>query len=134
MADAVTTSTVFNGSKYVALRFTNVSDGSGESAVEKITIANFTKDDGPGVKVAATNFRVMEIQWAIGGFSEVRLLWDATTDDTLDTLSGNGYRNYWDQGGLGNPKSSGWTGKMNLTTVGAAATNRYDIYMVIRLE
>ena len=35
MADAVTSQTLIDGPKHAVMKFTNVSDGSGESAVKK---------------------------------------------------------------------------------------------------
>lgn len=134
MADAVTTSVLFNGSKYYAVRLTNICDGTGESAVAKISPSSLVKEDGVGGKIAATECRIMEIQWNIYGFSDVRLLWDANTDDLASDLSGNGYRSYWDQGGLRNPKSTGWTGNLLLTTVTNTSGNHYDISLVVQLS
>ncbi len=34
MADAVTSQTLFDGDKHVVMKFTNISDGTGESAVK----------------------------------------------------------------------------------------------------
>ena len=39
MADAVTSQTIIDGSKTAVLKFTNVSDGSGESAVTKVDVS-----------------------------------------------------------------------------------------------
>jgi hypothetical protein len=135
MADAVTSVVAFNGTKQYAVRLTNVCDGTGESAVVKIDVSTLLKEAGGGaLPVAATECRIMEIQWNIYGFSEVKLLWDANTDDLAQTLSGNGYRSYWDQGGLKNPKSTGWTGDINLTTTTNTSGNHYDILLVVQLS
>ena len=40
MADAVTTQTIQDGGKTAIFRFTNVSDGTGESAVAKIDVSS----------------------------------------------------------------------------------------------
>ena len=39
MADAVTSQTIVDGAKTAVLKFTNVSDGSGESAVKKVDVS-----------------------------------------------------------------------------------------------
>ena len=39
MADAVTSQTIIDGSKTAVLKFTNVSDGTGESAVTKVDVS-----------------------------------------------------------------------------------------------
>ena len=43
MADAVTSQTIFDavGSKHAIMKFTNISDGNGESSVEKVDVASF---------------------------------------------------------------------------------------------
>ena len=40
MADAVTSQTIIDGEKKVVMKFTNVSDGSGESAVAKVDVSD----------------------------------------------------------------------------------------------
>ena len=47
MADAVTSQTIFDGDKKVIQKFTNISDGTGESEVKKVDVSamirkNFT--------------------------------------------------------------------------------------------
>ena len=39
MADAVTSQTLEDGPTHVAMKFTNVSDGTGESAVTKVDVS-----------------------------------------------------------------------------------------------
>ena len=39
MADAVTSQTIIDGPKTAVLKFTNVSDGTGESAVKKVDVS-----------------------------------------------------------------------------------------------
>jgi len=39
MADAVTSQTIIDGSSKAVLKFTNVSDGTGESAVTKVDVS-----------------------------------------------------------------------------------------------
>ena len=39
MADAVTSQTIIDGPKTVVMKFTNVSDGTGESAVKKVDVS-----------------------------------------------------------------------------------------------
>ena len=44
MADAVTSQTLFDGDKHVVMKFTNISDGSGESAVKKVDVSELNAD------------------------------------------------------------------------------------------
>jgi hypothetical protein len=73
---------------------------------------------------------VESIQWSLQGFSSIRLLWDHTTDDEIDVLAtGNGYRDYSQGGVLKDPRSSGGTGDILLTTAGAVNGATYDIVL-----
>ena len=47
MADAVTTQTLVDGPKFAVLKLTNISDGTGESAVKKVDVSALaTSADG----------------------------------------------------------------------------------------
>lgn len=130
MADAVTTIVTAGGPRLYTARFTNISDGTGESAVIKVDISTLKDANGnPPTRVA-----IEEIQWTIQGFSSVRLLWDHTTDDLIDVLAGNGYRDYSYTGALGDPASAGGTGDILLTTANAISGATYDILLTIRLN
>lgn len=130
MADTVDTIVLNTGSKRLhCARFTNVSDATGESAVAKVDISTLTGPNG----VAPRSTRVLEMSWTIQGFTSIRLLWDHTTDDEIAVLTGSGYRDYTDFGGLSDPKSAGGTGDVLLTTAGAASGATYDIALVLEL-
>ena len=131
MADTVDSKVIFAGTRRRVVRLTNVSDATGESAVVKVDVSALTGPDG----TAPTYTVVEEIQYAIQGFTSVRLFWDATTDDEIAVLpAGSGYLSYVDAGGMVDPKSSGTTGDIVLTTAGAVAGATYDITLVIRLK
>ena len=40
MADAVTSQTIVDGDRYAVIKLTNVSDGTGESAVTKVDVSS----------------------------------------------------------------------------------------------
>ena len=131
MADTVDVKAVWTGKRKYAVRLTNISDGTGESDVIKVDVSTLTGPDG----TPCTYTAIEEIQYAIQGFTSVRLEWDATTDDEIAVLpSGSGYLNYRDIGGLVDPKSSGTTGDILLTTAGAVSGATYDITIVVRLK
>ena len=44
MADTVTSQTIQDGERKAVLKFTNISDGSGESAVTKVDVSALTKN------------------------------------------------------------------------------------------
>jgi hypothetical protein len=123
MADAVDVRTINDGDKNLVVHLQSVSDGTGESAVQKIDISGLSFSDGR----VPTTLSLQEIQWDMQGINYVQLLFDATTDDEMVTLSGNGYKNFEDVGGLSDPQSTGYTGDILLTTGGATSGGSYDI-------
>lgn len=131
MADTVNTNVLFNGTRRRVVQLTNVSDGTGESDVVKVDVSALTGPDGS----APTYIVIEEITWSIQGFTSVRLEFDATTDDEAVVLgAGNGYMNFVNAGGLKDPKSTGTTGDLLLTTAGAVSGATYDITLVVRLK
>lgn len=132
MADTVDSLVVFSGKNRYVVRLTNVSDGTGESAVIKVDKSTLI---GPDLVNEPGKLVLEEVQWSIQGFSSVRLLWDHTTDDEMCVLgAGNGYFNFKNAGGLVDPASAGQTGDILLTTAGAVAGATYDITLVVRLK
>jgi hypothetical protein len=131
MADTVDVRPLFVGTRRVAYRFTNVSDGTGEAAVTKVDISTLVGPDG---RAAPTRTVIEQIEWSIQGFTSVRLFWDHTTDDEIAVLSGAGFKDFREVGGMVDPASAGDTGDIKLTTAGAAANATYDITLVMRLK
>ena len=128
MADTVGVDVIFSGSNRRIYRFTNRSDSTGESDVVKIDVSTLT-----GPKGAPVNYLVIEkASWNIQGFSSVQLEFDASTDDEALILSGVGERTW--PGGFKDPKSSGTTGDLLLTTYGAALNATYDITLHVKLK
>ena len=129
MVDTVTTNTIFNGDRRLVVNILSASDGTGEAAVAKVTAASFT---GPNSPEPTTHFVVEEINYDIQGFAHVDLYFDATSDSPLAKLSGQGYIDYRESGGLVDPQATGTTGNVVLTTVGATATATYNITISLR--
>ena len=129
MADAVNSTVIIDGDRNYVIHMDNVSDGTGESAVKKIDISTLTLSDG----TVPTMLKLMEVQYAIQGFTYVQLLWDATTDDEIVTLpTGSGVISFDGIGGKADPQSTGTTGDVMLTTAGAASGASYDITAVFK--
>lgn len=130
MADVVDSLVLFSGKNRYSVRLTNISDGTGESAVAKIDKSTLTGPDGtePGKIV------IEQLSWAIQGFASVRLHWDHTTDDEIAVLAGVGYNDYRPVGGMVDPASAGGTGDVVLTTNGGGSGSTYDILLVVRLK
>ena len=108
MADAVTTQTIIDGERNCVMKFTNVSDGTGESAVAKVDVSALASN---AAGVACSEVRVLRISHAVVGMS-VQLFLDATSNVLLAELaeSSNGHMDFKDFGGLPNNAGSGITG------------------------
>jgi|TARA_Y100001963_G_scaffold63239_1_gene88141 hypothetical protein len=125
MADAVTSQTIIDGERNCVMKFTNVSDGTGESAVAKVDVSALASNsDGK----SCSEVRVMRISHAIVGMS-VQLFLDATSNVLLMELaeSSNGHMDFKDFGGLPNNAGSGKTGDILLTTKGHSSGDTYSI-------
>jgi hypothetical protein len=130
MADAVTSQTLIDGGKQVVMKFTNVSDGSGESAVKKVNVSALESSvDGD----ACTGVVIERIWWQCIGM-KVQILWDATTDAFCIELGENqsGSHDYTVFGGLTNNAGSGKTGDIQFTTIGHTSADTYTIILYMR--
>ena len=128
MADAVATQTIQDGGATAIFRFTNVSDGTGESAVTKIDVSSLAaREDG----TACSSVLIEKVSHSIIGFTQVQLLFDATTDTIALGLAqdSNGHMDFSEFGGLKNTAGSGKTGDINLTTIGASSNDSYVIVL-----
>ena len=127
MADAVTTQTLLDGDRLVIQKFTNISDGTGETAVNKVIVANLAANQ---FGAACTGVKINRI-WANTHGMEVRILWDATTDAFWWMIPQN---NMYDMefssfGGLTNNAGAGKTGNIAFTTSDASAGDMYTIVL-----
>ena len=125
MADAVTSQTIIDGERNCVMKFTNVSDGTGESAVAKVDVSALASNSAG---TACSEVRVMRVSHAIVGMS-VQLFLDATSNVLLMELaeSSNGHMDFKDFGGLPNNAGSGKTGDILLTTKGHSSGDTYSI-------
>ena len=127
MADAVSTTVLSDGTHRAVIQITNLSDGSGESAVTKIDVSgSATRADG----TACSGVRIEKVTHSITGFTQVQLLWNATTNTIALALAeaSNGHMDFSSFGGLSNTSGSGKNGDINLTTLGAAS---HDTYVIV---
>ena len=123
MADAVTSQTLIDGERTVIMKFTNISDGTGESAVLKVDVSTLAKSASGAVCDRVT---VTKIHISTHGM-EVRMLWDATTDvafflsapNATQTLDMTGF------GGITNNGGTGVTGDIVFSTADASSGDTY---------
>lgn len=120
MADAVTSQIVVDGARNAVMKFTNLSDGTGESAVKKVTAASLV---GAPAKV-----KIQKIHYSVFGMS-VRLLWDASSPVAIADLQGDGWMDCERFGGLINNAGAGVTGDILLTTAGHSSGDSYTIIL-----
>jgi|TARA_R110002126_G_scaffold259614_1_gene402622 hypothetical protein len=129
MADAVTSQTIQDGERKAVLKFTNISDGSGEAAVKKIDVSALSANSAGA---ACTEVAVAKIWWQCVGMG-VELLNDATANTLIIGLSpdSNGFHNYSDFSGIPNDAGDGKTGDVLFTTIGASNTDTYTVIIEV---
>ena len=127
MADAVTSQTIQDGEKRAILKFTNASDGTGESAVKKVDVSALaTNSRGQ----TCTEVSIARIYWAPVGMS-VKMEFDATSNVLLMHLPADSTGDeYYDRfSGVPNNAGSGKTGDIDFTTVGHSDGDSYSIIL-----
>ena len=139
MADVVTSQTIVDttGVKTV-MKFTNISDGSGETLVTKMDASalNFMSEDDTK--------KIAKIYWAVNttnGKSGVELLWagsgTSSANATIAFLSGRGFHDYFTAGNS-IPNNATLTdntspaGDILLSTKGFVAGDNYTIIIEVR--
>ena len=95
MADAVTSQTIVDGEKTVVQKFTNISDGTGESAVVKVDVSALAASQ---LGKTCTGVTIEKIWWQCIGM-KTRLFFDATSDAFIIEL-GENQSGYHDSVGL----------------------------------
>ena len=132
MADAVATQTLQDGAKMLVQKFTNISDGSGESAVVKVDVSGLAKNSSGQ---ACTGVVIEKIWWQCIGM-KVQIFWNATTNVFCIELGENqsGNHDYTVFGGLPNNAGSGKDGDVLFTTIGHTSVDTYTIIMSMRKE
>ena len=132
MADTVASQTIDDGPRYAVIKLTNVSDGTGESAVTKVDVSSLASSANG---VACTGATIQKIWWQCTGM-KVSILFDATSDVLAIQLGENqsGYHDYTSFGGLTNNAGSGKTGDIKFTTVGHSSGDTYTIILYLKKE
>jgi len=127
MADAVTSQTIEDGERNCIMKFTNVSDGTGETAVAKVDVSALAAN---AAGISCSEVRVMRVSHAIVGMS-VQMFLNATANVLLMQLaeSSNGHMDFHDFGGIPNNAGSGKNGDILFTTVGHSSGDTYSIVL-----
>ena len=139
MADVVTSQTIVDtaGTKTV-MKFTNISDGSGETLVTKMDASELT------FMTENASRTVAKIWWAINttnGKSGVEISWagsgTSSADATIGFFSGTGYHDYYTSGNS-IPNNATLTantspaGDILISTKGFVAGDNYTIIIEVR--
>lgn len=129
MADTVATQVIYDGAKQAIMKFTNASDGTGETNVKKVDVATLSSYLGKAC-VAVQIDRIYSLTHGM----EVRLLWEATANVTILTVPQNNMQtmSFEDFGGLDNNAGTGKTGNILFTTLDASLGDAYTIILVMR--
>ena len=132
MADAVTSQTIQDGDRIAVMKFTNISDGSGESGVAKVDVSAL---QASSYKQTCTGVSIERIWWQCIGM-KVQILFNATTNVFCIELGENqsGHHDYTYFGGLTNNAGTGKDGDVLFTTVGHTSADTYTIIMSMRKE
>lgn len=130
MADAVSTQVLLNGTVYYTVHLTNLSDGTGESAVKKIDITALI---GPN-RLAPRALSLVEAKGAITGMA-VKLYSNFGTGVKPFLIAAGSPLHIClvNEGGIPDVGSGTNDGSLMLTTVGAASGSTYDLTLTFRL-
>lgn len=128
MADATTNIVVYEDPQRMVIQLTNLSDGTGESAVTKVDKSTFTGPNG----LEPSSLVIEEIHGDASGM-EVYIYADHTTDIPIARLGGLGRydRCYRHVGGL-QTAGAGDSGDILFNTNGQSSGDSYDITLHIR--
>jgi len=127
MADAVASQTLVDNERVAIMKFTNLSDGTGENKVLKVDVSALSPSAAGGVCDGVT---ITKIHASTHGM-EVQIFWDATTDVFCWGVPQNSQYTWdWSQiGGLTNNAGAGKTGDVLFSTADASSGDFYTIVL-----
>jgi len=130
MADAISTQTIADtsGVKYV-VKLTNVSDGTGETLINKVDASELT------FMTEDANRKIARVWYSINtanSKSAVELIWDGATNATALLLGGNGYMDLRTAGNEVTNNATTPTGDVLLSTKNFALGDNYTIIAEFR--
>jgi hypothetical protein len=116
-----------DGERLAIMKFTNISDGTGETAVTKVTASSLAAS---GSGKACTGVIVNKITSVCHGM-EVRMFWDASTDVPffMTTINTNYENDFSSIGGITNNSGAGKNGNILFSTSDASSGDTYTIVL-----
>ena len=127
MADAVATQILFDGERTAIMKFTNISDGTGETKVTKVDASALSPSS---FDKACDGVTITNIHALTHGL-EVDMYWDATTDVLIATIPQNNMysMDLTKFGGLWNNAGAGKNGDVLFSTRDASVGDTYTIVL-----
>lgn len=127
MADAVATQILFDGERTAIMKFTNISDGTGETKVTKVDVSTLTPSSFSKVCDGVTITKIHAMTHGM----EVDMYWDATTDVLIGVIPQNQMysMDLTQFGGLWNNAGAGKTGDVLFSTRDVGAGDTYTIVL-----
>ena len=129
MADAVTCQTLVDNDRIAVMKFTNISDGSGESAVAKVDVSALNTHTKTGT--SCSRVHLLRIWYMTIGM-QVQLFWNADTNILLGEFEGDGHKDFRSFGGIKNNAGTNVNGDLLFTTRGHSNLDTYTI--VVELQ
>jgi hypothetical protein len=127
MADNVTSQTILDGERLFIAKYTNISDGTGETAVVKVDVSTLNPNS---FGYACNGVKINKIWMAAQGM-DVRILWDADVNLLAWQATSNGpyLMDFSSFGGLSNNAGTGRNGDIAFSTHDASAGDAYTIIL-----
>jgi len=127
MADNVTSQTILDGERLFIAKYTNISDGTGETAVVKVDVSTLN----PSASGNACNGVKINKIWMAAHGMEVRILWDADVNLLAWQVTSNGpyLMDFSSFGGISNNSGTGRNGDIAFSTHDASAGDTYTIIL-----
>ena len=133
MADTVTSQTLKDSASTWAVKLTNISDGTGEAGVIKVSANTLVASDGGSTQRLSINKLFWNVSKGTSSLQDPRvtLTWRGTSNTTIVTLSGSGTLDLTTgiQAPLTNNAGAGANGDILLTTTGFTASSGYTVIL-----
>lgn len=133
MADTVTTQTLKDSASTWAVKLTNVSDGTGEAGVVKVSANSLIASAGGSTQRLSINKLFWNVARGTSSLQDPRvtLTWRGTSNTTIVTLTGSGTLDLTTnlQAPLTNNAGAGANGDILLTTTGFTASAGYTLIL-----
>jgi hypothetical protein len=133
MADTVTSQTLKDSASTWAVKLTNISDGTGEAGVVKVSANTLVASTGGSTQRLSINKIFWNVARGTSSLQDPRvtLAWRGTSNTTIVTLTGSGTLDLTTnlQAPLTNNAGAGANGDILLTTTGFTASAGYTIIL-----